>query len=66
MKILGILLVVLSLFKLSCLKYVDKENILAIFSQVPMDIDSCYKTTMGIVLLDLIIGIICGVFIVFI
>lgn len=66
MKMLGVVLIMLSIFKLSCVGSFNREDILDKFAYLPIDIESVYKTVNGLLVFDGLVGLMCGAFIVFI
>lgn len=63
---LGVVLIMLSIFKLSCIGSFNREDISDKFAYLPIDIESVYKVVNGLLIFDGLVGLMCGVFIVFI
>lgn len=66
MTLLGLLLVILSIIKLYLVKSFNGVELNVLSSISPIDVETLHKYIVGIVLADGLIGLICGLFIVFV
>lgn len=64
MKILGILLVILGIFKLSMTNKVNKEDLSERVPDLPINADTLYQIVSGCLVCDGLLEVICGLFIV--
>lgn len=65
MKILGILLVLMGIFKFSMVGKADKDSIADRATDLPISADTLYEIVKGVLLLDGLLEVTCGAFIIF-
>lgn len=64
MKILGILLILMGMFKFSIMGKVDKNELSERLSNVPVNVDTIYDLINGFLLFEGLLETVCGLFIV--
>lgn len=62
---MGILLVILGIFKLSMISKVSKEDISKRVPDLPVSADALYQVVSGYIVCDGLLEVLCGLFIVF-
>lgn len=65
MKILGILLVLMGIFKFSMVGKADKDSIVDKIAILLISADTLYEIVKGVLLLDGLLEVTCGAFIIF-
>lgn len=65
MKTLGILLVLMGIFKFSIVGKADKDSIADKTADLPISADTLYEIVKGVLLLDGLLEVTCGAFIIF-
>lgn len=63
MKILGILLILMGMFKFSIMGKVDKNELSERLSNVPVNVDTIYDLINGFLLFEGLLETVCGLFI---